>query len=406
MSLIPRPTIFGAGKYMKVLIINTCGTYTSTGNITTALYKRLISLGHEVEVCYGYKDGYDKNFHKVCSRMEYYISVLVCRLFGILGFNPLSTRRVKRIIDRMQPDVIQLYNLHGYYIDDIALLKYIKTKGIRTVYSMLDEYPYMGKCAYPGPCTKFQSGCRKCPAISLYPRSLFFDTAHRYFKKKAEAYAQFEHITFTGPQWVIERARLSPLLHGKHLFMLNEPIDTDIFHSRQTVPHSLSKEQLQGKIIILTVAVLSNPRKGGRDFIRLAERFVDKPQFLFIYVGYDLSLAHSDNLIAIPYVYSQEELAEYMSLADLFVCNSKEDTMPNVCLQAMLCGSPILCYNTSGMPYLAPSPIGKYVNDMDDMAHEIEQYQKKDNQISQNCVSFAKEQYGHNDVFDRLLSLY
>jgi glycosyltransferase involved in cell wall biosynthesis len=103
---------------------------------------------------------------------------------------------------------------------------------------------------------------------------------------------------------------------------------------------------------------------------------------------------------------SQTELAHYLSIADIFVCNSKEDTMPNVCLEALLCGTPILCYNISGMPYLAPSPMGSYVKDLDEMKNKITATLKKSEDVMNCCISFAQKEYGYQNVFSKLLKIY
>ena len=101
---------------------------------------------------------------------------------------------------------------------------------------MMDEYAYLGKCPYSFSCNQFKKACvGKCPEQKSYPKSLFFDRSKKIFEDKKKAYQCFENIVFTGPGWVVDRAKQSALLRGKRIKTLDEPIDFEsCFYPRNT----------------------------------------------------------------------------------------------------------------------------------------------------------------------------
>ena len=110
------------------------------------------------------------------------------------------------------------------------------------------------------------------------------------------------------------------------------------------------------------------------------------------------------NYIPIGYVYDQNELTEYYSLGDLFVFPSLVDAMPNTCIEALACGSPLLLFNTSGMPYLADDTVAYYVEpkNVDQMEDVVKNIVKKDESRIKQCRDYACKRYDKKTYFENL----
>lgn len=399
---------------MKVLIINTFFEGTSTGKIATGLYKKLKENGHECKVLYGAGEkNNNSDFIKIATEFDIRLSWLHNQISGIHGnFAPLVMRRVYKIIENFRPDVVQLYNLHYYYINIYQLFDYLKKRNIPIVYGMLDEYPYLGYCCYAYDCTQYLEGCKYCNYKKFrraYPRNLFRNGTKRTIALKEKAYANYDKLIFTAPQWVVSRAEKSYLLKGKQIKVVDEYIDTNnTFVPRKT--GALRKELgiAMDKFVVLNVAPSNDKRKGVKYYLELAKRFKGE-NYTFVHVGYQGRTDElPDNIIPIPFVKDQVRLAEFYSMADVFICTSLADTMPNVCLDALACGTPILGFNITGVPYVASAPLGYFVEpgDVDALEKQIRSKEKKTQEIIRECREYAEKRYSPETYYENMMLIY
>ena len=400
---------------MRILIVDVYGAIHSTGKITALQYRYLKEMGHDVRVCYrGVREPKIDNPHfvPIAGALEPGLGRLLARLTGYEGYtHPIATRRLINYTKKFQPDVVQLNILHGYYINSNQYLTFLKENNIPTCYSMLDEYPYMGKCAFSFSCTQFQTGCKgNCPEKKRHPKSWFFDRSEFIFNAKKKAYDGFKDIVFTGPGWVVMRAKSSALLKDFRIEELDEPVDFGrTFYPRETA--DLRKKlgiPAENKVIV-TVAQMSDTRKGGIYVFQTAEKLLERKDISFVFVGCDIEPPMKlANVITVPFVSSQEELAHYYSLGDLFICTSLADTMPNVCIDAMGCGTPLAGFAEAGTPYVAPKEFGEFTPtyDIDALANVIANVSRKDEARIKACHDYAVGRYAPEVVMSKLDNIY
>ena len=157
------------------------------------------------------------------------------------------------------------------------------------------------------------------------------------------------------------------------------------------------------------VGKASTERKGGRYFVELARKFENDPNYAFVFVGYDRNdWDIPKNMITIGFVKDQNELAEYYSLPDLFVCTSYGDSTPAACTDAMGCGSPIAGFNIVGIPYVAEEPFGRFVEpfDIDALAQVVKDAPFKTEESIKNVRAYAYNRYSTKEVFKKQIEIY
>ena len=86
---------------------------------------------------------------------------LETRLFDRHGLaSSLATRQFIRQIERIQPDVIHIHNIHGYFLNYRILFEYLSKCNIPVVWTVHDCWLYTGHCYYYSyvNCNRLQSG--------------------------------------------------------------------------------------------------------------------------------------------------------------------------------------------------------------------------------------------------------
>lgn len=398
---------------MRVLLVNTHKDHASTGKIAYGLTEELNKRGHEALLLYGLDVDHLETTNTI--RLSNWFEFFFHHVYNVLtGYQstwaPLPFRRFKKAYEEFKPDIVQLYNIHGYYMDDYKMFDFLAEKKVPIVYGMLDEYAYMGYCAYSYECNQFKTGCRNCESIKFrgYFGSLIFNRARETFLLKQKAYDKND-IVFTGPKWVLERAKESALLKNKRLVEIDEYIDTE----HTFIPRDKAKIRnqlgiMEDEVMVLNVAPSSDPRKGIKDFIFFAKECNNK-KIKFVNVGnQEDPQTLPDNYIGISFVANQIELAEYYSAADILFCTSHADTMPNVCLDALSCGTQVMGYNLTGIPYVANEPLGKFFNPKDkkNILKYIESLSRKTPEMEEKCREYAVSRYSKETYTNKQISLY
>ena len=382
----------------------------STGKIASGLLSYLKSKGYKVFFCYGYgKEINNLNFYRINNKIEHYYHALMCRITGIEGaYSWFATKRLIKFLRKNKIDTIYGISLHGYYLNEKMFFDYLIREKIKFVYIMTDEYAFLGKCAYSNGCMNYLFGCGNCPQIKEYPKSLFFDSSAKVFKIKNHAYSQLRNTVFVGPEYTIIAAKKSPLINGIPTSIVDEAIDLNMYYPRETNELRKQMNINNQKIVILCVAPFNYERKGCKYFIEAAQRFENDKRFIFVHVGYtgDKTICPS-NYIPIGYETDQNKLAEYYSLGDLFVFPSLLDTMPNACLESLACGTPLLCFNISGMPYIANQTTAIFVEprNIDQLCDVINNTCKKTSETISVCRKYAESRYDNNKYYEKLTEL-
>lgn len=395
---------------MKVLLLNSIAEKMSTGQIMFELYTYLKEKDYTVSFCYGRgKRVENPDFMRIDTPIETYFHIGASRITGLQGYySNHATSKLIRHIKSFRPDVVILGNIHGYYVNAFRLLKYLKKNGIFTVYYMFDEHAFLGKCAFFDNCEYYKTECHDCPKCKGYPKSLFFDTSTKIFRDKLEIYKGFKSIRFVSVPYTVSRSRDSALFKKSDaiVYPLGWGINTNAAfrpYDNRSMRKSLGIPD-ENKVV-LAVAPYSNARKGIKDYYYPIAKELKNCPITFVHVGFDVSSeVDHENVITVPFVKEQVELAHYFSMADLFVIPSISEGYPTVCLDSLSCGTPICGFNISGTPYVAGEPYGTFVDpfNIDELKKTIIKAPKKDEKIINACREYAQKNLDSNVIFGKL----
>lgn len=274
------------GRKERVLLIDVNCKFSSTGKIVYNLFKGLKEDGREAAICYGRGDEiHEEGIYKFGLDWETNIHAGLARITGYNGcFSPLSTKRLITYIEKFQPDVIHIHELHAYFVNIKPLLEYIKKKKIKVVWTFHCEYMYTGKCGHAYSCTNFMHGCGKCPAVHEYPKSLFIDSTKQMFSMKRKAMNGLDVEIVVPSEWLAKRVKMSFLQNVK-TSIIHNGIDTNIFKEQNTksVRNEL-KIPSENQVVLAVAPDIMSESKGGKWVLKLAKAMKDKP-ITFILIG-------------------------------------------------------------------------------------------------------------------------
>ncbi len=287
-----------------------------------------------------------ENEHELCfaSDLEVKADALFTRLDGKAGFHSkTATKRLLARLDDIQPDVVHLHNLHGYYVNIEMLFKWLERHECRVEWTLHDCWALTGHCAYftYAQCPQWQSHCAKyktCPQLDTYPKTFSKTSCSWNYEKKKLLFnlVPFERMKLIVPsEWLANLVKRSFLSNYQLLVKPNQ-LDKSIFHP--TKGTFRDDYGLNGKFILLGVAYPWSKRKGLDYFKEIANRCGDKIAIVLVGVSKYQQKLLPDNIICIPKIDNRRDLACIYSAADLYLNPSIEETFGMTVLEACSCG--------------------------------------------------------------------
>lgn len=335
---------------MKVVQINTF-PYKATGNIMMNIHNILTAKGYDSYVCWGRGRSAENNHEIVISdSIGVKLHGLYTRLFDKTGFASQSaTRRLITRLDEIQPNIIHLHNIHGYYVNIEMLFKYIRKNKIKVIWTLHDCWAFTGHCAWFDVCgcDKWKTGCNHCEQLYTYPASFGIDSSAWNWTQKKNLFTGLDITLVTPSIWLSKLVKQS-FLKDYPVNVIHNGIDLNVFKP-DWLERQREKYGLNEKPIILGVASEWTPRKGLNDLIEISKMMSDVQ---FVVVGLtDGQIKSIPNTIkGIKRTADAAELAGLYSIADLFFNPTYEDNFPTTNIEALACGTPVVTYNTGGSP--------------------------------------------------------
>lgn len=344
---------------MRVLLIDVNCKNSSTGKIVYDLYTGINENGDEAAICYGRGPLVEgKNIYKFGLDWETKIHALLTRLTGLTGcFSFFSTKRLLKLIDEFNPDVVHIHELHAYFVNIAMLLKFLAKKCVSVVWTFHCEFMYTGKCGHAYECRGFISTCGHCPRVNEYPKSMLFDFTKHMLLQKKNLMANIRKLTIITPSaWLADRVKQS-FLGNRTIRVINNGIDTNVFRAQSTNAIRKELEIDNNEKVVLSVAPdIMSDRKGGKWVLQLAE-ITKEDCIKYILVGTNVNnVVHRKNVIFIPKITNQNRLAQFYSLADLFVICSEKETYSLTCAEAICCGTRVVGFECGAPETVFQSP--------------------------------------------------
>ncbi|MBK8967765.1 MAG: glycosyltransferase family 4 protein [Lewinellaceae bacterium] len=317
-----------------------------------------------------------------------------------------------------QADVLHLHWINQGFLS-LKQIRALAALGKPLVWSLHDMWAFTGGCHYSGACANYRQQCGHCPYLRKPAAN---DLSNQVWQRKSTVLPK--NIQFIAhSNWLANEARSSSLLREYTVLSMPTPIDTRQYQpaTESSIKQFRSEKGIaeEATVLLFAAVKVQEERKGFR-YLREALNWLknNRPDCTLEVVV--IGNVDQQNLPQLPYpthvlgmVRDTEQLALIYGAADIFAIPSLEDNLPNTVLEALACGTPVVGFETGGIPQMVEHQVQGYIapqRDSEQFAagiHWLAAMPKNEHrQIRQAARSKAETRYSNTVVGSALLAVY
>jgi glycosyltransferase involved in cell wall biosynthesis len=319
-----------------------------------------------------------------------------------------------------EADILHLHWTNSGFLS-IKDLKALMQLGKPIVWTLHDMWAFTGGCHYAGSCDHFTRQCGDCYFLRNPQKG---DLSHTGWLRKEDLYAAKPNLIFiTCSNWLAGVARKSSLLKDFRIQAIPNPINTELYAPKdKTAARNKWNINPEAKIILFGAANIGDRRK-GISYLVQALQHLKQDSLLINAKGTPIEILifgknkHFE-VSQLPFpvqelhtINAQQDLAELYSLADVFVMPSIEDNLPNTVMEAMACGTPVVAFNTGGLPEMIDHQQNGYLAEFRsarDFAHGIQEmlFSPQAQEISTQARNKVLHSFNNQDIARQYIAIY
>jgi len=248
-------------------------------------------------------------------------------------------------VARFDPDVVLVGNLHAARWP-FQLLPALAHIGCRVIAFLHDAYLYTGRCAYPGACRLYLTGCDEtCPTATQYPvlAPALIPAAWRIRREifggargiEVVANSHWSKQMFQTALPAARRVDTVELGADERVF---QPGDKEAARRQLGLPHD--------KPVVLCAAVnFQEARKGGHYLREIIASLQDEVCF----AAFGHHAGDVPGLKGLGYHLEAAKTALIYQAADIFLGTATEEAFGQTIMEAQLCGLPVVAFQAGGV---------------------------------------------------------
>ncbi|MBX3750697.1 MAG: glycosyltransferase [Opitutaceae bacterium] len=249
-------------------------------------------------------------------------------------------------VARFDPEVVIVGNLHAARWP-FALLPALARLGIRVITFLHDGYLYTGRCAYPGSCRLYLTGCDEtCPTADQYP-ALAPALIRAAWQVRRQIFGGPNGIEVAANSRWSRRMFMTALPAAAHVETLELGADEAAFRPGDKAAARAHLGLPADKPIVLCAAVNFQEERKGCQYLRAIIAAL-RDEFTFAAFGHNAG--EIPGLIGLGYHLEAHKLALIYQAADVFLGTATEEAFGQTIMEAQLSGLPTVAFHTGGVP--------------------------------------------------------
>ena len=253
----------------------------------------------------------------------------------------LSTSRIIRRIKKIDPDVIHLHCLNGYFVNIYRLIRWLKKSKYKVILTNHADFMLTSNCGYTEECDNWKTcGCKGCKHVKEFNGKCSLNRTHAFYKRMYNAFKDYpkDKLVLTGVSpWLSSRIKESPIYSSYRVETVLNPVDDYFLEDI-----SIKKNDKQ---ILYVTPDFYDQTKSGHYIFDIAHKL---PDYHFIIV--DAKEQEIDKLDNIEVIYhpSNEILRELYHSSKCTLILSKRETFSMVALESIACKTPVIGFKNGG----------------------------------------------------------
>jgi len=336
---------------------------------------------------------------------------------GLEDFRFPGTWRIPDLTPQ-KPDIIHCHNLHGGYFDLRALPGL--SRRLPVVLTLQDAWLLSGHCAHSFDCQGWKTGCGDCPDLTIYPAIRRDATVHNW-RRKRDIYSRSRFYVATPCEWLMNKVKESALAQGAvGCRVVPNGVDLSLFRpGDQHKARQVLGLPVKGHVLLFVSHRIRNTP--WRDYglleevvSRLSDLMASDWPLVLVCRGEDgesYRLGRAE-VRFVPFNDVTEDMVRYYQAADVSVHPAKADTFPNVILEALACGTPVVATAVGGIPEQVDDGITGFLTPAGDaqaMAARVQQLLADEamrSRFSADAVKSARQRFDLEHQVEAYLAWY
>jgi len=349
---------------MKVIHLQYGTSEASPGNrlhnafLKAGISSSLLSLtsmikGPEGILSLGKKERY---IAKINTGIELYLTRNKLEKFGNFSY-PVIGSDISEIKEVVKADVIYIHWVLNGFLSLSSMEKLFRlNKPI--IFFLHDMWTFTGGCHYSFTCNKYKTECNNC---QFFPKDKVKDLAYKEFHKKHKLFPKYDNLYFVSPsKWLYNCTNEATLTKDKPSYHIPNFLDDKMFKpfDKKVAKRILNIDENEIVIAFGAIAI-DSPYKGWKYLQEALEILSEDENYKNIHIlifgsGYNKEVA---NRVPFKTKFAGFLTSEYATTlmynaADIFVAPSLADNLPYTILESEYCGTPVVAFNTGGIPDL------------------------------------------------------
>lgn len=340
---------------------------------------------------------------------------LLRNAIGREDFDFPATKHLTKIAG-YEPDLIHAHNLHSDFFD-FRELPYYSNK-FPFFLTLHDCWTFTGHCCHFFDCERWKKNCGKCPHLDI-PINLNRDGTRSNLTLKRKLYSNSKIHIATPSNWLanhVTQSVLSPAIRS--ITVIPNGVDQNIFTPAEKIKarKELNIPEQDFVISFSCNSPSKNPWKNYNLIEEIVHILAKSPKFkniTFLIMGEDgepKSYNHI-RLKKLGWLQEKQKVAIVYQASDLYLHPTKADTYPNVILEAMSCGTPVIASDVGGIPEQITDQVDGRIlpNQPETFASAIKEIilddQKRDN-FAKQSICKARKLFNESDMISKYHDWY